>query len=47
MRDRIPDYLPDRFPFPLDLVVVTERELTELAQRAPSWHRAIVSGKVV
>ena len=44
-RDRIPEYLPDRFPVGMDLTVLTEEELADLARRAPSWHRAIVSGR--
>lgn len=44
-RDRVPHYLPGRFPVGVDLVVVTEEEMTELADRAPSWHRAIVGGR--
>lgn len=44
-RDRLPDYLPDRFPVGLDLVVFTEDEMAELARRAPSWHRAIAGGR--
>ena len=47
MRDRVPDYLPIRFPAPLDLIVLTEAELSSLPQRAPSWYRAIVAGRVV
>lgn len=46
-RDRIPDYLPDRFPAGVDLLVLTEAELENLAARAPTWHRAIVSGRAV
>jgi uncharacterized protein len=46
-RDRIPEYLPDRFPVGIDLIVLTEGELQELERRSPSWHRAIVSGREV
>jgi uncharacterized protein len=45
VRDRTPDFLPDRFPLPLDLLVVTEEELGAMASRSPSWHQAIVSGR--
>lgn len=44
-RDRLPDFLPSRFPVGVDLTVLTRAELAELAERAPSWHRAIVSGR--
>jgi len=46
-RDRIPDYLPERFPTGVDLLVLTERELGELESRAPEWHRAILAGRSV
>lgn len=46
-RDRTPDYLPERFPVGVDLIVLTERELDALAEQSPSWHRAIVSGQEV
>ena len=46
-RERIPDYLPTRFPTGIDLIVVTEEELEVLATRAPTWHRAIMSGQEV
>lgn len=46
-RDRTPDYLPDRFPTGIDLLVLTEEELAELESRAPEWHRAIVAGRSV
>lgn len=45
-RERTPDYLPDRFPVGVDVVVFTE-ELDALAERAPGWHRAIVEGREV
>lgn len=44
-RDRLPDFLPSRFPVGIDLAVVTRAELDELARRAPSRHEAIVSGR--
>ena len=46
-RDRVPDFLPHSFPVGIDLVIFTEEELRDLAKRAPSWHRAIVSGRVM
>jgi uncharacterized protein (DUF1697 family) len=45
VRDRTPELLPDRFPLPIDLLVVTEEELEAMASRSPSWHRSIVSGR--
>lgn len=44
-RHRVPDFLPDRFPVGVDLLVVTEGELEELARRTPGWHEAITSGR--
>lgn len=46
-RHRVPDYLPDRFPVGMDLLVLTEGELEELARRAPGWYEAITSGRRV
>jgi len=46
-RDRIPDFLPTRFPVGIDLVVVTEGELAALGERSPSWHAAITSGRTM
>lgn len=43
-RARSPDYLPTRFPVPLDLTVLTEAEWRRLPERTPSWHRAITAG---
>ncbi len=43
-RARAPDYLPERFPVPLDLTVLTEDEWRRLPERASSWHRAITAG---
>jgi predicted nucleotidyltransferase len=43
-RARTPDYLPSRFPVPLDLTVLTEAEWRSLPERAASWHRAITGG---
>lgn len=44
-RHRVPDFLPDRFPAGIDLLVVTEEELRELARRTPGWYEAITSGR--
>lgn len=44
-RDRLPDCLPSRFPVGIDLHVLTEEEMAGLPERAPTWHRAIVSGR--
>jgi predicted nucleotidyltransferase len=46
-RERVPEFLPTRFPVSIDLVVLTEAELRELAARSPSWHRAIMAGRDV
>lgn len=46
-RDRVPDFLPAGFPVGVDLVVLTENELRELADRSPSWHAAITGGRRV
>lgn len=46
-RDRIPDFLLEAFPVGMDLIVLTERELEEMAGRSPGWHRAITSGRRV
>lgn len=46
-RHRVPDYLPTKFPVGVDLVVLTEAELEAMAERAPTWYRAIASGKAV
>lgn len=46
-RDRLPDYLPTRFPVGVDLVVLSEAELEALPKRAPDWHRAITHGRQV
>jgi len=46
-RDRIPDYLPERFPTGVDLTVLTEEELQELRERSPAWYRAIIKGREI
>ncbi len=46
-RDRLPDFLPDRFPVGVDLVVLTERELGDLAERSPGWYRAVKAGRAM
>lgn len=46
-RERVPDYLPDRFPAAIDLAVLTEDELEDLRERAPGWYRAISSGRML
>lgn len=45
--DRMPDYLPERFPVGVDLVVLTEEELEGLRDRSPGWHQAITSGRAL
>jgi uncharacterized protein (DUF1697 family) len=44
-RDRIPDFLPGRFPTGLDLFPYTTDEFETLAEEHPDWHRAIASGR--
>ncbi len=44
LRARTPDYLPGRFPVPLDLTVLTAAEWQRLPERAPSWYSAIEAG---
>lgn len=44
-RDRVPDYLPDRFPVSVDLTVLTEEEWDRLPAVAPEWHRTVMSGR--
>ena len=46
-RDRIPDFLPERFPTGVDLIVLTEAEMEQLASDAPTWHAAITGGRPV
>ena len=46
-RDRIPDYLPDRFPVGIDLLVLTESEMDAMAVRSPGWHEAITAGRAM
>lgn len=43
-RDRIPKYLPTRFPTGVDLFVYTPEELARLKQKSPGWYQAIASG---
>lgn len=44
IRDRIPRYLPDRFPGGLDVFPYTVEEFDALRSTAPSWYRAIKAG---
>ena len=44
-RDRVPEFLPARFPVGMDLIVLTETELRQLSLRSPSWHQAITAGR--
>ncbi len=46
-RDRTPEYMPTKFPVGIDLVVLTESEISALATRSPGWHRAITAGRVM
>lgn len=46
-RDRIPLYIPDRFPGGVDVFPYTLEEFASLEREAPSWWRAIRSGRTV
>lgn len=47
IRDRIPQYLPDRFPGGIDIFPYTLAEFDRLRISAPSWWRAIRDGRTV
>lgn len=47
IRDRIPEYLPDRFPGGIDIFPYTLLEFDGLRISAPSWWRAIRAGRTV
>ena len=47
IRDRIPEYLPDRFPGGLDVFPYTLDEFEALRTSAPTWYRAIRAGRTV
>ena len=47
MRDRIPVYLPDRFPGGIDLFPYTIDEFKELETDLPTWWRTINAGQTV
>ncbi len=44
-RERLPDYLPSRFPTGVDLVVLTREELGRLRDISPEWYEAITTGR--
>jgi predicted nucleotidyltransferase len=44
LRDRLPDYLPVRFPVGIDLQIYTQNELDHISQSSPGWYQAITSG---
>lgn len=46
-RDRIPDYLPDRFPVDVQLFPYTVSEFARVAVESPSWYREIMRGREV
>jgi uncharacterized protein len=46
-RERLPEFMPARFPVGVDLNVVTEDELESLRERSPEWYRAITSGRLM
>lgn len=43
--DRIPEFLPDRFPVSIDIFPYTREEFLKLAETSPSWHREIDLGR--
>lgn len=47
IRDRIPHYLPDRFPGGLDVFPYTLDEFEALQTTAPPWHRSIRAGRTI
>ena len=47
LRDRIPQYLPNRFPSGLDVFPYTTKEFDELETHSPRWWQTIRSGKVI
>lgn len=47
MRDRIPEYLPVKFPVGIDLFVYTRGEFEQLAVDHPGWYKVITSGKEI
>ncbi|MGK2859543.1 MAG: nucleotidyltransferase domain-containing protein [Thermoanaerobaculia bacterium] len=46
-RDRIPDYLPNRFPTGIDLFPCTAAELERLENESPELHAAIALGREI
>ena len=44
IRDRLPEYLPSRFPVGIDLHIYTQNEMDHLSQSAAGWYQAITSG---
>ena len=47
MRDRIPEYLPVKFPLGIDLFVYTRDEFEQLAVDHPGWYKVIISGREI
>ena len=47
IRDRIPVYLPDRFPGGLDIFPYTLHEFAALQDKAPTWWRTIRAGRTI
>lgn len=46
-RDRIPKYLPDRFPVSVDLHPFTREEFDQLQEEAPQLRAAIAAGREI
>jgi predicted nucleotidyltransferase len=47
IQDRIPVYLPDRFPCGLDIFPYTDGELDQLRRESHSWWKEIQQGRLV
>jgi predicted nucleotidyltransferase len=46
-RDRIPDYLPQKFPVGIDIFIYTRDEFERLERTSPGWYGAIISGREI
>ena len=47
LHERIPEYLPVKFPVGIDLFVYTRDEFEQLAVDHPGWYKVITSGKEI
>jgi predicted nucleotidyltransferase len=46
-RDRLPDFLPGKFPVGIDLFIYTIDEFERLRNASPGWYEAITSGQEI